>query len=144
MPGVVAATAAATSPSDTTSATRVVGTLRIAELRANSSTADELERRPMRAGVAGHQDPAVRGDIEIGSAPIGSEASRPLDDRNHRAEIVRLEARFKNEVDKAGGKETIGVAIGAEPRQLYRVRYSGEDHGVSTVEHVRGRGKKRG
>src|SRR5438477_152816 len=120
MPGVVAATAAATSPSDATSATRIAGILRITELRANSSTADELERRPMCAVVAGHQDAAVRGDIEIGSAPIGGDAAGPGDDRNHRAEIVWLEARFKNEVDEAGSKETIGIAIGAEARQLDR------------------------
>src|SRR5947209_16848083 len=142
MPGVVAATAAAISPSDTTSATRVVGTLRIAELRANSSTADELERHPMRAAVAGHQNPAVRGNIEIGSAPIGSEASRPLDDRNHRAEVVRLEARFKNEVDETRGEQAVGVAIRAKARQLYRARNPGEGRGVSTFEHVGSRGKE--
>src|SRR6202040_1810975 len=100
MPGVVAATAAATRPSDTMSATRVVGTLRIAELRANSSTADELERHAMRSAVAGHQDAAVGADLEIGSAPIGGDAAGPRDDRNHRAEIVWLEARFKDEVDE--------------------------------------------
>src|SRR5947209_2104964 len=131
MPGVVAATAATASPSDTTNATRVAGTLRIAELRANSSTADEIERRPMRAAVAGHQDAAIRIETEIGSAPIGGEASRPLDDRNHRAEIVWLEARFKDEVDEAGSKETIGIAVGAEPGQLYRARHSGEGSSVS-------------
>src|ERR1700730_13675745 len=120
MPGVVAATAAAASPSDRTSAMRVAGTLRIAELRANNSTADEFERRPMCAAVAGHQDAAVRVAIQTGPATIGGEASRPLDDRNHRAEIVWFEARFKDEVDEAGGKQTISVAIGAEPRQLER------------------------
>src|SRR3954469_10956167 len=103
MPGVVAATAAATSPSDATSATRVAGTLRITELRANSSIVDKVERRPMRAAVASHQDPTIRDQIEIGSAPIAGDAAGPLDDRNHRAEIVWLEARFKHEVDEAGG-----------------------------------------
>src|ERR1700730_1551677 len=141
MPGVVAATAAAASPSDRTSAMRVAGTLRIAELRANNSTADEFERRPMCAAVAGHQDAAVRVEIEIGSAPIGGEASRPLDDRNHRAEIVWFEARFKDEVDEAGGKETIGVAIGAEARELDRARHSGRGRGVSTLQ-LSGRPRK--
>src|SRR5260370_24017535 len=98
----------------------------------------------MRAAIAGNQDATVRVEIEIGSAPIGGEASRPLDDRNHRAEIVRLEARFKDEVDEAAGKQTIGIAIGAETRQLDRTGHAGEGSNVSFLEHVGGRGKERG
>ena len=52
------------------------------------------------------------------AAPIGGDAAGTLDDRNHRAEIVRLEAGFKDEVDEAAGEQTVGVAIGAEARQL--------------------------
>ena len=74
----------------------------------------------MRAAIAGDENAAVGGEIETRSAPIGGDAAGPLDDRNHRAEIVRLEAGFKDEVDKAGGKQAIGVAIGAKARQLDR------------------------
>ena len=68
----------------------------------------------MSVAIAGHQDTAVRGEIEICSAPIGGQASSPFDDRNHRAEIVWLQARFKDEVQEHACRLLSGCDFGCE------------------------------
>ena len=70
--------------------TIVAGAPRIPCLRAIFSAGKQSERRLVRTASAGYQDAAVGGEIETRSPPIGGHTPCPFDDRNHRAEIVRL------------------------------------------------------
>src|SRR5215470_20309511 len=98
----------------------------LAELRATGSDAEKRQRRSMGAAIAGNQNAAVGAEIERRSVPVGGDAARPFDDRNHRAKIVWLQAGFKNEVNKPGGDQAVGIAIRAKARQLDRGGKPGE------------------
>ena len=55
----------------------------------------------VRAPVAGDQHPPVRRQAERRAPPVGGDPAGALDDRQHRAEIVGLEARFDDQIDEA-------------------------------------------
>ena len=77
-----------------------------------------MRRTPCSRDASAKFLAAVGDEVESLTPPIGGNAPRPFDDRNHRAEIVRLQAGFKDEVDKAGGEQTVGIAISAKAREL--------------------------
>src|SRR6516165_2623873 len=105
---------------------------------------EESHCRLMSAAIAGDEDAAVRGKIERRALPIGGNAPCALDNRNHRAEIVGLEAGFKDEVDEAGRKQTIGVAVRPKARQLDGIRDPRKSRVVTALKHIGGGGKKGG
>src|SRR5215471_1949442 len=84
----------------------------------SASAAEQSQRCSMYVPVAGDEDMAVRSEAQASSPPVGSDPPCSLDDGYHRAEIVGLQAGFKDEVDKAGGEQAIGVAVCAIAGQL--------------------------
>ena len=72
----------------------------------------------MHARIAADQHPPVGGEVERAALPVGGDPAGALDDRQHRAEIIGLQAGLDDQVDKAVGEEAIRVAIGAVAHEL--------------------------
>src|SRR6516162_1204511 len=106
------------------------------------SAAEQSERRLMRAAIASHEDAAIGGKVETSSPPVRGHTPCSFDDRNHRAEIVRLQVGFKDEVDKPSGEQTVGITVGPEAHELDGTRKPGERSGIVVLEHLRRRSKQ--
>src|SRR5579872_6301326 len=113
MPSLGAA-GAGFEPTSKNRAAAIADTLRMDFALVTCSALQERQRRLVNAPVAGDGDPAVGGEIQWRSAPVGGDAARSFDDRDDRAKIVGLQACFKDEIDKTGSEQAVGVAIGAE------------------------------
>ena len=88
------------------------------QTQAKTALSQQRERRLVRAAVAGDHDTAVRCNRERRAPPVGGDPAGPFDDRQHRTEIVGLQARFNNEVDEPVRQQAVGIAVGAEPHEL--------------------------
>src|SRR5271170_3785336 len=116
--------------------TAITDTLRIPIVPAIGLLVEEGQRRLVCIVVASNQDAPVRGQAKPCSAPVCGHASGSLDDRNHRAKIVGLEAGFKDEIDKPRGQQAVCIAIGAIARELYPRRNSDKGCGIQPAEHL--------
>src|SRR5215472_11595384 len=137
MPCVAAACASVMKISEKTRTMITAGELRTTCLRAIFSVVEQGERRLMSAAVASDENAAVGGEVQSPSPPIGGHTPSPFDDRNHRAKIVRLQARFKDKIDEPGSEQPIGITIGTKAGQLHRRRDPCERRGGFPLKHVR-------
>src|SRR5277367_4155478 len=90
----------------------------------------------MRTLIAGDKHPSVRQKSKRLAVPVAGDPAGAFDDRQHWAEIVRIEARLDDHVDKAERDEPISVAIGAVAHELGCAGYAREGVGVALAEHV--------
>src|SRR5581483_5914708 len=86
--------------------------------------------------IATSENLAVRGERERLSLPIGHAATGARDDRHQGRIVVGLEASLDDDVDETRRKQTVGVAVAAEARELHRPLEGLEGIGVAALEHV--------
>lgn len=76
---------------------------------------EEPQHGVMDAGIAGGDDAPALGGAAAG--PGGDGATRPLDDRDQRDDVVGLEPGLDHHVDEAGRDHAIGVTVDPVTRQ---------------------------
>ena len=111
-------TAAVVALAATTAAIAAAATPPSATDEPSAAVGEPIEHDLMQPRIAGGDDSPALGGVAAG--PGGDDATRSLDDRDQRDDVVGLQPGLDHHVDEATGQHAVGVAVDAVAEELHR------------------------